>query len=211
MIRDVHISCAELGLELDILLGQDPPAVTGGVGGWTEVDRPKNKAMTRWEGVAPFALDLPLMVDGFMDDEPVQSTVTALLALGSPGAGTEPPKLSVDGPIPVLEQVSVWIVDDIDWGDPDYNDSGDLVRQPLTLRLKEHVPVDVLGITPGGLAAGLGKGKGRAGKKEVRVRKGDTLKKIATRTGATVKDLKERNGIRDPNKKLKVGRTIVVP
>jgi len=206
----VHISCASIGLEMDVLLGVDPPETSEGTGGWSVVDRPKNKAMTRWEGVTPFKLALPLMVDGFVDDQPIGGLVNGLLSLGrSNDPRVEPPKLSVSGPIPVLDVVSVWVAESVVLGAAIYNDQGELVRQPVTLNLLEFVPIDTLQITPG--APGGGGGGKKKGKKIYKVKKGDTLKKIAAKTDVKVATLRERNEIRDPNKLLKPGRKVVIP
>jgi hypothetical protein len=61
----VRLACDDPPLNLLVLLGEQPPRVTGGVGGWDVTARPRQVGMTTWQGVEPFELELSLLFDGW--------------------------------------------------------------------------------------------------------------------------------------------------
>lgn len=208
----VRVTCTATGLNQEFLLAPDAPSSSGGVGGYEEVARPKNSAMSRWTGRPLAQLTLPLMLDGYVDEESVEAEVDALLELGRDSDDPTTPSqvVSLDGPLVWADHVPEWAVVDVQLGTSVYENDV-LLRQPVTLVLLEHVPADLIEITPG--MPGTGAAKRKKKRKVYVVKKGDTLKKIASKmygkkARKEMPDLKKDNAIRDPNKQLKPGRKI---
>lgn len=181
----VQVYCADPPRSLVALLGPDPVKLTGGGGGWETVARPHQVGMTIWGGVAPYALQLPLMLDNFAGHGSVENAARVLNLLARGDDDSEPGVVEVGGvPLPADE----WVIDALDWGDP-IRDPADLhlLRQPVTLGLLEYVPPELVQTRRRSLV------KPRRKTKIVTVKKGDTPAKIARRVRCKWTDLRELN------------------
>jgi LysM repeat protein len=211
----VRITCDEPALDVTVGLDETPPGISGGAGGWDEVERPDKVNMTDWTSTPPYRMDLPLLLDGHSTDTNIQPLMNALLSLGRAiegGSHPRPPVFNVSGPLPLLG--IDWVLDDYDQGDETIiNSAGVRTRQSMVLHLLEYVPPDLLQINIPKQGA-AGKNKKKAKKKTVTTKKGDTLIKVAVRE---LKDksqwqaLSKLNNIRDPNKVLKPGTKLKLP
>jgi hypothetical protein len=196
----VRLRCGDPAFALLALLGPDAPRISGGIGGWSVVERPQAVGMTLWGGVEPYQLELSLMLDGWA-------------ARQSQDEG-------------IVIPASLWVIENIDFGDPILATGGESVvsswarqgprhaatpgarlRQPLALTLREYVPPTVLRRKRSAYGSST---------KYVVVRaiRGDTPAKLAKR-----RRLKSWTVIRDANRalklkantKLKVGQKLRVP
>ena len=152
-IKYYYTITASTGNSVTVLRGQEPPNITGGVGGWEIIPRRRRRGMTTWQGRDPIQMDLPILFDGTglapVDQDP-DIQMLRLMAVGD--NFMEPPTVSVIGYTPA--QGVTWVINDIEWGtdavwvtDPN---SGDQirVRQDATLKLLQFVQVDVVKIIP---------------------------------------------------------------
>jgi nucleoid-associated protein YgaU len=207
-------------------LGDGPATVTQGYGGWQEIARPGRRSATTWSGFQPFAIDLPLMLDGFDQDVSVEPAITALEAMagrGSRAPGGEPPKLIVNT-AGVMPQDSVaypdgrWVITALDWDAEGtiVGDAGDRVRTAVRVSLLQHLDANTL---EDRLVAEIRRrsstASGKSGRQRTyRAKQGDTLVSIARsqlHDPGRWPDIKKLNGIRDPRAALKPGRVIKLP
>ena len=167
----VQIYCADPPRGLIVLLGSDPVKLTGGGGGWEVVNRPAQTAMTLWQGGDPYTLQLPLMLDNYPELGSVERAMRVLNRLVKGDDDSPPGVVEIGGiPLPVDE----WVIDGIDYGDPIRAvDDLRLLRQPVTLTLREYVPPEYVRLRRRSLV------KPRRKTKVVTVKKGQTPAKIA--------------------------------
>jgi nucleoid-associated protein YgaU len=186
---------------------QTPPKLTAGGAVWEKVDRPKRSSATQWTGTDPYEMSVPILFDGWIDNDPQESDITRLLRMEqSPGPHQQPPRVKVSGGTPG-DQLT-WIVDAIEWGDNQiWGFVGGVAvrfRQDAVVRLLEYVPTDLLHKK---------QKRGSRGKKKVRtyvVKQGDSLSSIAARqcgSASKWRQIAKDNGIRDP-KSIKKGQRL---
>jgi hypothetical protein len=219
----VRLRCGDPAFALLALLGPDAPRISGGIGGWSVVERPHAVGMTLWGGVEPYQLELSLMLDGWAARQSQDAAVQGLLKVARGDNDSPPGVLAVEG---IVIPASLWVIENIDFGDPILATGGESVvsswarqgprhaatpgarlRQPLALTLREYVPPTVLRRKRSAYGSST---------KYVVVRaiRGDTPAKLAKR-----RRLKSWTVIRDANRalklkantKLKVGQKLRVP
>lgn len=200
----VTLTCGDPALALTVRLGEDAPKLTGGLGGWETVARPRDVGMTVWDGVEPYQLTLSLMFDGFAAQRSQERALRALSRVARGDRESSPGVLSVGGiPLPA----DSWVIEGIEFGEPITRNDGDRLRQPLTLTLREYVPPQYLRRR---------KSPSASSTKTVIVRavKGDTPAKIAKRrklkSWTVIRDL-NRKVVKKANQVLKPGTKIRVP
>jgi LysM domain len=208
----VQIYCADPPRSLIALLGPDPIKQTGGGGGWELVGRPHQTSMTLWQGGEPYAFALPLMLDDFPERGSVERAVRVLERLHRGDDDSEPGIIEIGGvPLPADE----WVIESLEYGDPIRAPSDlRLLRQPITLALREYVPPEYVQLRRRALV------KARRKTKVVTVKKGDTPAKIARRVKCKWTALRELNPgvVKKANQKVgaagdkfKVGMKLRVP
>jgi len=191
--------------------GEAPPKLTDGFGGWEVQDRPKLVGATLWKGKSPLAMDIPVIFDGWVDLEPVEDDITRITHMAwPPKPHAEPPKVKVGGGTP--GDTYTWVISDITWGDEQiwawYRGSMVRYRQDAVIKLLQHVDIaKVKAMRP------MVAGAGATHVKFYRVKKGDTLPKIAVKVygdRSKWKNIAKANKIRD-GQKLVVGRQLRIP
>src|SRR4051812_1893738 len=122
-------------------MADERPDITQGYGGWDEVARPRRSPLTTFRGSPAFHLTLPLLLDGWRTNTPVERDISALEQMGRPTAADgEPPRLKIDARGSALPgQGRTWVIDTITWGEALMNQNGDRLRQFFTLALIEYV------------------------------------------------------------------------
>lgn len=122
------------------LLGDGTPGYSGGVGGWSEIERPKRQSLTEWVGTTPHRLVIPILIDGFADGVSVQAACDSLQKMGEPQRGlVQPPTVSIEG---AVRGTSLdWVIEDIEWGEGELRDEVTelIIRQPGVVSLLELV------------------------------------------------------------------------
>lgn len=199
----LHLVSVDGNLDLKVAMGDGPATPTAGMAGYETVQREHRKAMTAFRGLEPFQQDVPVLLDGYADNESIERPLAKLLEFG--GAT----KFRAYGPIHRDGDVYV-MGEDPEWGEAIRAPDGTLVRQRLTLKLMEYVSANLAGQRAGGKAGKLGS----AIPLTYTTVEGDTLAKIANKLWHEWKRWKEigmLNGISDPHRPLPVGRVLVLP
>lgn len=185
----VRLRCTDPAVTVVALLGADPPQLTGGFGGWSLVARPRETSMTVWDGVEPFELELPILLDEFAANRTQEAKIRGLIRVSRGDRESPPGIVTVTGfPLPVKR----WVITDIGFGDPIRRASdAQRVRQSVTLTLREYVPPELL--------KRRRKSPSKSSTKThiIKAQKGDTPTKIARR-----RHLKSWTVLRDLNRKL---------
>lgn len=182
-----------------ICLGEGSPSVSYGLG-WTETARPKREGFMNWEGRSLLRQKIPVLLDGFSTGQSVQPLYDFLEGLAH-STGGPPPVLQLRGPIHHSE--FKWVIESLEWDeDAQRHESGALARQGATLTFAEYEAPDI--------ARRL-----RKGPRTYKVKRGDTLQKIAAKQLGSSKRWQEiykrnRRKIKDP-RKLKVGLELTLP
>lgn len=192
-----------------------PPVVTAGYGGWSRVARPRRKALTEWVGRDSMSLEISFMLDRHADQEGrfVEDAVGVLEQFaGIDSKDREPPLVQLTGePPPIIPHGlyrsghTKWFVDALSWDGETFmvNRAGNRTRAGGTITLTQYVEDTRLEkLTP------PKKVSGRV--KHYRIKKGDTLLKIAARKDV-YKDSKKWKKILEANRSLSAkvnGKTV---
>lgn len=175
------------GHSVQILLGQQGAALTGGSGGWETVSRPKRTAITRWAGKDPYAMDIPVIFDGVRGNVNQEAHIQTLVKMGEPvGTLKQPPTLRCRGAVPFGTENIWWVISGIQWDNADvlWRHFGKVigrVRQPAVISLMEYVDEQVIvtqaspAVAAGGGNAGtkVKQGSGKNVKQEAQDEYGD--------------------------------------
>lgn len=216
MSEFLRILAPSVDVDLKVLMGDGAATPTGGIGGWVQKERPDAKSLTEWPGNGTFTQDIPILINGFMDDNSVQGQANDIIALGRKTDDDEvPPVFRIFGAI--WMQWLPYVLEGVDWGEEVIRDTDTrLLRQELILHVAEYEDPDQIRIKKrkrAGFGTGKGGGTNFPGNVYI-VRKGDTLIKIAMKIYGdrnVWKKLAAKNNIRDPNKELEVGSEIKLP
>lgn len=204
--------------------GDGSPMITDGYGGWDVVQRPKEIGIVEWKGRNPMQIEIPFMIDHWMDDpddDPgiqTETMVKKLEALCGVGGHDSPPvcKVNGNGVIPHDEDNApgqhVWVVENVSWDramDFRSGTSGRRVRCGGTVTIRQYLTaVDILSrLSP----------NARARKPRIYVvKRGDTLMRIASAMYGDPKKWKiiaDANHIRDDRNKAQfvAGRHLRIP
>lgn len=195
------------------MLAEEQAKPSDGYGGWEEIERPRRKAVTSFKGAPNMKMTVPVMVDGFLTDTPVDQAITTLETMAQIGAGfTEPPSVRVTG-AGVPHTDLVWVIEDLEWGDALFSDAGLRTRQFVTVKLLEYtsdesiITVEYTPPTTADCEAAS------SAVKNYKVKAGDTLQSIAAEhllAASCWQRIAKLNKLRDP-KRIKVGQTLKLP
>ena len=123
------------------LVGDD--VLSGGVGTWEAVPRPRRREAVEWTGTTGYTYVLTLLLDGMEDrpgrDESIEPQCRALQKwAGQPTKKTdEPSVVKLRGPLQTPESVR-WVITDLAWGPKVRNRNGNRVQQYVTVTFKEY-------------------------------------------------------------------------
>lgn len=195
-------------------LGPNQPTISGGVGGWSEIQRPRKPGVVEWTGTAPLKGSLELFLDGWGAARNINAELGVLRALAPMRPSTQPPVFYVLGCAQIPSTVP-WTANGLDLSDWVLRASdGQPSRVTATVSLIEYRIGDVVTRSSPAKRSKDRNGSGSKGKaRTYTVRRGDTLGGIAAKTlGSASKwtALAKANGLRDPNK-LKVGQVLKLP
>lgn len=224
----VTLIAAEPPIQVTCLRGDGIPTVTGGYGGWATQARPLKKSLTVWQGIDPYELTIPVLLDGHQTNTSVEGDCGQLERLaGAARAHGEPPLIRIVGAVPHAADTT-WVVKTLEWGDPViYSEDGYRTRQGATLDLLEYVAPDriqtmgaaeeariraLAQATKAARDAGVG-GSAPAHSKFYVTKSGDTLSSIAARELGDYRrwvEIAEINNIHDP-RHVKTGTRLRLP
>lgn len=201
----LHLICKDPRVDVKVNMGNGPATPTAGFAGWEVRERVRRKGMTTYVGKPPFQQDVPVLLDGYRENRSVERTLEQLLKLGDDVV------FKAYGPIYYPGKNFVF------GEDPEFGTGpaecarsrdGTLVRQALTLKLMEYVPATAVGRRRAKI------GIGQAVPLTYRVRRGDTLIKIAQRLyhdWTRWKAIGRKNNIHDPHHEIRPGRVLDLP
>jgi LysM repeat protein len=207
------------GAELLLPLGADVPKVTGGVGKWNEIDRPRRRAMSEYAGESLLKLTFSVMLDAWPNGN-VEDLIRRIYGWGARNnLPYQPTILRLAGPLPYVDLPYV-LVDPIEETErAERRSDGIRCRQELRLNLLEYQAPDILVQAPTPAVAAQQRQDSNppssnqpaeAKPKTYKVVRGDTLSSIAAKQLGSAnkwKTLADLNSIRDP-RKLQAGQTI---
>ncbi len=131
-----------------------------GVGGWTDITRPRRQTALEWVGKPPHTMSLRLVYSGsivatntatgnagrlFSVDpatglESVEDVLSRLESLGKPRPETgEPPIIRVGWG---RGQQVRWVIEDIVWESETYNERGERTQAVAVVSLREHTAAE---------------------------------------------------------------------
>jgi LysM repeat protein len=199
-------------LVLPVKLGAESAKLSGGVGGWEDVERPGRESGTEWGGLPATTLPIPVLFDGLAKRRSIEAEIALLYFMGRPpvGAkrGTPPPVVKLAGMVPHYGRS--WVINGIDEGDAIWNGTA-RIRLWATVTMRLYQPLDVVQV-------GAVKGSTPA-TRSYTIKKGDTFARIAknemgARTSSAVAKgvaaLKKLNKLRS-DKDLKPGKKLKIP
>ncbi len=216
-MKPVRIIATDPAIDITIPMGDGPAYPVGGFGGWVTVPLQDGIEAVDWEGQEPLREDVPLLLNGLEDDEPVDRQWNTVKKLGRDPNGDErkPPVFRVWGPLDAPEGKS-WVLpaggievipDEI----VKRNGDGALLRIEFVLHLVEYIAPEVIknrarrkkkiGVSEARLAKGS----------TYKVKKGDTLKTIAADLLGDAdkwREIGRKNGLTDPNRVLPTGKVL---
>lgn len=203
-------------------LGDGSPVLTQGFAGWEEVEMPRRKSRTVWKGRQPLKQTIPLLFDTLHDERNaavLERTIRNFERLCGVGIPGEPPVIQFDsaGLVPYDFHDSPhirWVVDGYEPGET-LRAGPHRVRQETTVTVMEYVEDTQLAVSAAALRRTPSKPHKCTSKhKRYTVKKNDTLSSIAKKEYGDAdcwRVIGSANKIRDPRKKLKVGRKLRLP
>lgn len=202
-----------------------PATTSGGYGGWTGINRPRESALVEWNGHDPMQLTIPIMFDGLRNENTpwgasIEHDIRLLEHLTHKEDGfNSPPRIFALGEvIPYTDRE--WVINDIKWVGDDVREpiNGNRVRASAEVVLFEYIEFDIIN---GRLSAAARRKRAKA-KKNVKtkqkkgtytVKEGDTLRKIAKKelgSAGRWHEIASKNHIRD-GKALHKGQKLKMP
>jgi hypothetical protein len=218
-LKPVRIVAKNPDIDITIPMGDGPARLVGGLGGWTPIPVLDDIEAVDWEGQAPLAQDVPLLLNGLEDNESVEREWNTVrkLARDPNGDETKPPVFKVWGPVEYPGKA--WVLPD---GGIDINEEeifkrdgdGELLRIEFTLHLLEYrSPEEIKERSKRrkkkGPRAAIAPNIAVGGTYTTQA--WDTLKKIAAklyRDPDRWKEIGEKNNIHDPNRVLPAGKVL---
>lgn len=217
----VRIQSNQINDSLDFLLGPEPLAISDGIGGWVEIERPNDVSISDWPGVAGFKVEVQVVVDHWTDNpltetkDSVKNSWQKLMRVGRDikGDTSEPPPLRLYGRVfPDFLNGELFVIQGVEPGETLFSESDQPRRQFWKIRFLEYSKGDTVKLKKR-KARGRDDGKGGGDrKKKYTVKKGDTLQSIARDLygdQSKWKKIAEANNLRNgrnltPGDKLKI-------
>ena len=140
-----HVRLKAEGISVEFFLGEGTPQVVDGYAGWEIIDRPKRRALTHWKGSNPVRLQVPILIDNFIDGDSIEPECRKVEKLaGLTKDGDQPPLIEIhsDGVIPHDfhdAPHNQWVIETLDWGDAVRNHAGNRIRQAATITFLLYV------------------------------------------------------------------------
>ena len=148
----VKFTAVDINKSFICWLGNDGVKVTGGYGGWDLVDRPRRISLTQWNGRNPLSMDVPILFDGYANNNSVEVDCTKLEAMAFNDGFNPPPIVQVTGDA-VPHQLQNWVITNISWGGLIRRQrDGERLRQEATVSIVRYVASDKVQLRAADLA-----------------------------------------------------------
>jgi hypothetical protein len=121
-------------------MGNDPPKISAGYGGWEVVERPRRAGLTQWTGREPFQVQISIVLDGWIDRQPIDYQIDRLERMAMPYKKEPPVIMVIGGAMP--HAGLDWVIETIDWGDAIKNTDGETLRQEGVVTLRSYIAAD---------------------------------------------------------------------
>lgn len=119
------------------------PELTGGIGGWESIARPRSTAAAAWVGLPERKIVLPLVLDGIDKlgpgrDQRIGADLALLESWAKPDPKLhEPPRLTIAG-VQRVTGSQEWVIQNITWGPYICDNQDRIVQQELVLELLQY-------------------------------------------------------------------------
>lgn len=129
------------------LVGDDQ--LSGGVGNWDSLPRPRRREAVEWTGTSGFTYVLPLLINGMEArvgaDASVEGSCRVLQQWAAdPTKQTDQPCIvAIRGPLQTPDSTR-WVITGLEWGAKVRNKEGRRIQQYVTVTLREHIDAAVL-------------------------------------------------------------------
>lgn len=211
------------GRSLEFMLDPVSVVLSGGVGGWQEIEHPKRPSSVEYGGQPLQTLTIEALFDGWRQQASVEEPLRILNVWGRiPPGRREPAVLQFEYANHANQR---WVLQDLDLGESLRREDGSRVRQYLTITLLEYRDAQVF-LSPVKRAAPAPAKPGAPGKpssgakpapsgRTYTVKGGDTLSKIAAKQLGKASRWPEiarlqTPPLRDPNR-IRVGQVLRLP
>lgn len=199
------------------------PLVVEGYAGWQVISRPRNVGVVEWQGRNPMAIEIPFMIDFWMDDEGdirpdpgvrCEAQVSNIEKLCGIGGHKQPPVCTVDSQGVIPHDLTIWkngrwVVEALVWDraiELRTRTTGRRVRCGGTITIREF-------LTSRDILRRIGPRTRASIPRPYIVKKGDSLSKIANimyKDPSKWKIIADANNIRD-RRHLKRGDHLKIP
>jgi hypothetical protein len=173
-LGEVTITATNPPAKITLLLGDTAPAYDGGYGGWETIERPNRRPITSWKAIPARTLELTCVLDDYAAGRSVEARIAALEQVATGSANTAPPEVAVSG-LAIPGTSLRWVISELTWGAVEANSTGERTRANVTIKLAELLDDELLRIT------NPAKVRKPSVSRTYRVKKGDTLTRIAAR------------------------------
>lgn len=229
-IGQAYIATASHKPHLYVEMGATKPTPLGGFGGFTQVQVPGARALTRWPGWGSEVWSMALRFDNLDDETSVEADIDTLIELAGRGSSgvainplSEPPHLIVDTAGLWRSDVTRfpgtrWVINDFQVDPPTEvtNTHGHTIYAEYTIQLLQYTAETIL-IQQAAKAGRITSSSGKVGatRRKVKAKHNDTVVIIARRElgdasrWPAVAALNPK--YRDPHKKIPSGTTIKLP
>lgn len=211
-MKPYRIVATDPQIDITLSAGASPARLTGGLGGWQEIERQDDLSVSDWSGQPLLRQDIAVLLDEYPTGS-AERQMNTLLKLGRDPNGEEriPPVFRVWGALYFPGKAWVLPDDGLEMLEDTFETirrrgDGDLQRQEVAIRLMEYRRPDTVRVR-GRFKMGISRHRALT----YTTSKGDTLIEIATHAlgdWKLWKELSTKNDIADPNRPLPAGRVL---
>jgi hypothetical protein len=216
-----NIVSLEDGNRATLTFADGAPIVTEGYGGWQVISRPREVGVVEWQGRSPMAIEIPFMIDYWFDEhrypknlgELCENQIKSLERLAGIGSHKQPPVCRVNSGGVIPHDYSInpsiqWVIESLTWDRSVElrRENGRRLRAGGSLVIRQFLTArDILHKIKANNRARI--------PSTYRVRRGDTLSKIAKKLYGDShkwKIIADANHIRD-RRHLKINQILKIP
>jgi hypothetical protein len=199
------------------LMGTDVPRITGGYGGWRQLDKPRKRGTLEYEGIEPLEMQLELILDAWGEESRVTNVDTDLVELEAMTVPVDlnqpPPTVFVDGKAIPRDKSTPWVITAITWGTTIRNTEGETKRQTFQMTLVQADAIEHARTAPKPTRARNPRSPSNTRPRTYTWKKKDTWPQVALKLLGDKKlaiKIIDYNKFR-PGHQMKVGQKIKVP
>jgi nucleoid-associated protein YgaU len=211
-VGQATIRTADRKRSLTAWLGPNGASLSDGVGGWSEVTRPRKPGAVEWLGTAPVKATVELLLDAWKTGGTIVTALNSVRVMAPLDPSTEPPVVYVYGVVGIPSTLP-FVVQSLDLSDWQLRKDGQPARVTATFSLLEHRTSDIVTRSSPAKRSSSRNSKPSGKPRKYVVRKGDTLGGIAaTELGSASRwpEIAKLNGLRSPNN-IPVGKSLKLP